>query len=197
MYELRAKKCRLRERYINRRRMLPADIKKERDDKICSFLLSLASYRYSDIILMYYPCKDEVDIKSVIVQALSEGKKVALPKCRKEDRSMQFHFINSLDGLNQNGAFGMSEPPDTLPAYDPELDSRPAVCVIPAIVYDKEGVRIGYGKGFYDRYLPSFSGTKIGIAYNDFIIDKVPRGKYDLSADVLITEKGITAINTK
>lgn len=109
--------------------MLPADIKKERDDKICSFLLSLASYRYSDIILMYYPCKDEVDIKSVIVQALSEGKKVALPKCRKEDRSMQFHFINSLDGLNQNGAFGMSEPPDTLPAYDPELDSRPAVCV--------------------------------------------------------------------
>lgn len=177
--------------------MLPADIKKERDDKICSFLLSLASYRYSDIILMYYPCKDEVDIKSVIVQALSEGKKVALPKCRKEDRSMQFHFINSLDGLNQNGAFGMSEPPDTLPAYDPELDSRAAVCVIPAIVYDKEGFRIGYGKGFYDRYLPSFSGTKIGIAYNDFIIDKVPRGKYDLSADVLITEKGITAINTK
>lgn len=197
MYELRAKKCRLRERYINRRRMLPADIKKARDDKICSFLLSLASYRYSDIILMYYPCKDEVDIKSVIVQALSEGKKVALPKCRKEDRSMQFHFINSLDGLNQNGAFGMSEPPDTLPAYDPELDSRAAVCVIPAIVYDKEGFRIGYGKGFYDRYLPSFSGTKIGIAYNDFIIDKVPRGKYDLSADVLITEKGITAINTK
>ena len=52
-------------------------------------------------------------------------------------------------------------------------------------------------KGFYDRYLPSFSGTKIGLAYNDFIIDKVPRGKYDLSADVLITEKGITAINTK
>ena len=81
--------------------------------------------------------------------------------------------------------------------YNPASDTRPAVCIIPAIVYDKEGFRIGYGKGFYDRYLPSFSGTKIGLAYNDFIIDKVPRGKYDLSADVLITEKGITAINTK
>ena len=63
--------------------MLPADIKKERDDKICSFLLSLASYRYSDIILMYYPCKDEVDIKSVIVQALSEGKKGSSSKMQK------------------------------------------------------------------------------------------------------------------
>ena len=49
MYELRAKKCRLRERYINIRRSLPSDMKKERDNKICSFLLSLASYRYSDV----------------------------------------------------------------------------------------------------------------------------------------------------
>lgn len=197
MYELRAKKCRLRERYINIRRTLPSDIKKERDNKICSLLLSLASYRYSDIILMYFPCKDEVDIKSVIVQALNDGKKVALPKCRKEDRSMQFYFINSLNDLSQKGAFGIPEPSETLPVYNPASDTRPAVCIIPAIVYDKEGFRIGYGKGFYDRYLPSFSGTKIGLSYNDFIIDKVPRGKYDLSADVLITEKGITAINTK
>ena len=75
MYELRAKKCRLRERYINIRRSLPSDMKKERDNKICSFLLSLASYRYSDVILMYFPCKDEVDIKSVIIQALNDGKK--------------------------------------------------------------------------------------------------------------------------
>ena len=79
MYELRAKKCRLRERYINIRRSLPSDMKKERDNKICSFLLSLASYRYSDVILMYFPCKDEVDIKSVIIQALNDGKKVSLP----------------------------------------------------------------------------------------------------------------------
>ena len=146
---------------------------------------------------MYFPCKDEVDIKSVIIQALNDGKKVALPKCRKEDRSMQFYFINSLNDLSQKGAFGIPEPSETLPVYNPASDTRPAVCIIPAIVYDKEGFRIGYGKGFYDRYLPSFSGTKIGLAYNDFIIDKVPRGKYDLSADVLITEKGITAINTK
>ena len=93
-----------------------------------------------------------------------------------------------LTTLVKKGAFGIPEPSETLSVYNPASDTRPAVCIIPAIVYDKEGFRIGYGKAFMTGIF-LLSGTKIGLAYNDFIIDKVPRGKYDLSADVLITEK--------
>ena len=64
---------------------------------------------------------------------------------------------------------------------------------IPGIVYDKKGYRIGYGGGYYDRYLSSFKGTKVGVAYTDFIANSVPHGRFDLAVDVLITERGIYA----
>jgi len=62
---------------------------------------------------------------------------------------------------------------------------------LPAIIYDKKGYRLGYGKGYYDRFLSSVKGTKAGLIYSDFIIDEIPHGRYDLRADVVITEKGV------
>jgi len=66
--------------------------------------------------------------------------------------------------------------------------------LVPCLAYDSYGYRIGYGKGYYDRFLSAFEGTKIGLCYSDFKLDKLPRGKYDVKLDVIITEKGVMVI---
>jgi 5-formyltetrahydrofolate cyclo-ligase len=65
---------------------------------------------------------------------------------------------------------------------------------VPCLSYDPYGFRIGYGKGYYDRFLSAFEGTKIGLCYSEFESERLPRGKYDIKLDVVMTEKGVTVI---
>ena len=68
---------------------------------------------------------------------------------------------------------------------------------MPGVAFDKNRNRIGYGKGFYDRYLSSFSGCKIGVIYSDYILPVVPRGRFDVSVDTLLTEKGVKSVTVR
>lgn len=196
MFELRENKNRLRDEYLASRKALDPQLKKAMDEKICRSLISLAAYRYADVLLVYYPMPDEIDIKEFIKHAWSDGKSIAFPRCRRENRSMTFHIVSSFDELSEDGMFGIPEPLPGLPVYNPENSRlQQSACIVPAVIYDREGYRIGYGKGYYDRYLPLFSGSRIGVCYSNFIINKVPRGKYDLAVNVLVTERGVKAIN--
>ena len=62
---------------------------------------------------------------------------------------------------------------------------------MPGLVYDSKGYRLGYGKGFYDRYLSSFRGNIIGVVYSDYILPEVPKGRFDISIKIILTEKGV------
>ena len=194
MYELRTEKNKLRDEYLAKRNSIPDDIKQKTDDKICTLFTSLVTYRYSDVLLMYYPTKNEIDVLPIVKKALEAGKTVAFPCCDTEKRTMEFRCVTSLDQLDAKGAFDIPEPTKDCPLYDPKTNKAPAVCVVPAILYDNAGYRIGYGKGFYDRYLPHFSGTTVGLCYADFILPTLPRGRFDLSVDVIVTEKGVKAL---
>ena len=79
------------------------------------------------------------------------------------------------------------------PAADCETltDLSGSICLVPGLVFDNEGYRVGYGKGYYDRFLSRYPFTKIGIVYSDLILDKVPRGRFDRRVDILVTERGI------
>lgn len=187
---LKEQKNELRAKYKALRRALPPEIKSNYDSMICKKFLELASYRYSETILVYAHLKDEIDITEIVTDALNKGKKVAFPRCGYNN-TMTFHFVEDLYELKP-GKMNILEPDENAPIYEAKNSaSEPAVCFVPALVYDKEGFRLGYGGGYYDRYLNSFKGSKIGLIYSDFIVDNVPRGKYDLAVDVLITEKGV------
>lgn len=194
MYEIRTQKNEIRARYKEKRASLAPEQKRARDAKVCSLLLQLATFRFADTLLLYSPRADEIDINPIIDRALELGKRVALPRCEAEQRGMTYHFIDSREQLRP-GAFGILEPPPTLPCYHPLKDNHAAVCVVPALVFDRNGFRLGYGKGYYDRYLPAFKGTKVGIIYQDFILPRVPRGRYDLAVDVMVTDKGVTTLS--
>ncbi len=192
MFDIKRQKDAIREVYKPKREAIPADVKAELDRKIFDTFTSLATYRYASVLLLYYPKPDEVNILPIAEKALQDGKKVAFPRCMPDIHDMNYHFITSVDDLKE-GTYGIFEPDENLPKYDRE-SGEPAACIIPALVYDKKGYRLGYGKGYYDRYLSSYTGTKVGMIYNDFILDTVPRGRFDLAVDFLVTENGIRVV---
>ncbi|MBQ8510857.1 MAG: 5-formyltetrahydrofolate cyclo-ligase [Clostridia bacterium] len=189
MYEIKKKKNDIREKYKGLRAALDRDRKAEMDEKICNTFIGLATYRYASTLLMYAPKSDEVNVFPIAERALRDGKKVAFPRCIPDTHDMNYHFVTSLDQL-EKGTYGLLEPTADLPVYD-LASPEPAACIVPALVYDKKGYRLGYGKGYYDRYLGQFCGSKVGMIYSEFVIDTLPRGRFDLCVDFIVTEKGL------
>lgn len=193
MYEIRVQKNKIRSVYMEKRRNLSPEIRTFYSDKICERFMALVTYRYADALLMYAPQGHEIDVTRIAKHALANGKTVAYPRCDTSGSTMEYHIITSLDQL-ERGSYGIMEPSPKLPVYDVKSTEK-AVCLVPALVYDKCGYRLGYGKGYYDRYLAAFNGAKVGLVYDDFIVPHVPRGRYDLAVDVLVTEKGVKALH--
>ena len=137
----------------------------------------------------YIGVRFSVGDDAIAIKALEDGKRVAYPRCIPGTNKMNFHFVSSLDEL-EKGTFGIAEPPETNERFS-KRSSGCVVCLVPALAYDKFGYRIGYGKGFYDRYLSGFSGCTLGVVYSDYILPTVPRGRYDVSVNILLTEKGV------
>lgn len=193
MNPIREEKDRIRDLYLEKRRSMSDEERERRDRKICNLAQGLVSFRHAEVVLFYAPTQYEIDILPLAEIALSRGKQIAFPKCNTEDHSMNYHYVTDLSQLSPD-AYGIREPSADAPIYDLENDRRTAICFVPGAVYDKSGYRIGYGKGYYDRYLNQFSGCKMGVVYSDFIIDRVPRGRYDISTDILLTEKGVKPV---
>lgn len=193
MYEIRKHKIELRTQYLARRASIPAHIRAERDEKICKGILSSAAYRFADVVLLYYPIKEEVNVLPLWQAALAAGKRVAFPRCCAQDRSMTFHFVEKESDF-EDGVFGLREPRAELPMFDVEkINDANVLCIVPAVLYDREGYRIGYGGGYYDRFFGKFRPASIGVAYSDFIVKTVPHGRFDISVDVIVSERGIYA----
>lgn len=192
VYELREEKIKIREKYKKLRRDIEGERKVEFDSKICERFLNCVSYRYCDTVLMYSPVRDEINVDAIARAALKDGKRVAYPRCIPGTNKMNFYFVNSLDEL-QKGTFGIPEPPETNEKYN-KKDANTAICLVPAVVYDKSGYRLGYGKGYYDRYLGNFNGSVIGVIYKKLITDSLPRGKFDVRANALVTEEGVCSV---
>ncbi|MFA6948642.1 MAG: 5-formyltetrahydrofolate cyclo-ligase, partial [Eubacteriales bacterium] len=161
MYEIRLAKERIRSQFLEKRRSIPAELKAEYDEAVCRRFMSLVTYRYAEAILMYAPKGSEIDVTSIARHALECGKIVAYPRCDSTRCTMDYHIVTSLEQL-EKGSYGIFEPSASLPVYNPR-SYKNAACIIPALVYDRSGYRLGYGKGYYDRYLTAFTGVKTGF----------------------------------
>ena len=195
MTDLKKLKSELRSEYLKKRRQIPAELKQKYDEALCEVITSSVSYKYYDTLLLFAALPDEPDLSAVAKKALSDGKRVAYPRCVAGERRMIFRYVTD-PGQLCRGSYGIFEPDETLPAFDTEAPSC-SVCFIPAVVTDKNGYRIGYGGGYYDRFLSSFNGAAATVVYSDFIISSVPHGRYDAASDMIITEGGIKTIAAK
>ena len=171
------------------RNAIASQEKEAMDGKICRHLASLAVFRYAKKLLLYHPIRSEVNVLPLMQTALSMGKEVYFPLCDPiKEGIMTFHRVFSFDELSK-GSFSVLEPSEQAPLYVD--DSSFSVCVIPALAYDRQGYRLGYGKGYYDRFLADFSGTRIGVGYQELLLPQVPHNRFDLKADLIVTEKGV------
>lgn len=186
--DIRKLKMRLRAHYRAVRENTPPAVREEADRKIAETVRKLWQYRASSQLLIYVSTPIEVDTRGIIEQALADGKRVAVPRCVPDTRLMEFYYIESLEELSA-GSFGVLEP-----APNPErlvTDTSQAMCIIPAFSYDFHGYRLGYGKGYYDRFLANFNGYMIGICYSSCVRRSLPHGRFDRPAQLLVTENYI------
>lgn len=146
----------------------------------------------SDLILFYSALADEVSLLSAVDYAFKMNKKIAFPFCTDKNGNMSFYYVSLFDDL-RSGSFGILEP-DTEKCEKVD-DFSNAVCFVPAIAFDKKGYRLGYGKGYYDRFLSEHNVFKIGVCFSELIVDNLPINEYDIAVDALITEKGFTYIH--
>lgn len=186
MMDLRHEKQFLREKFKSVRRSMTPLQKEEYDRLILERLASLYQYRCSSLILTYVSKDIEVDTINLIKRVLSDNKRAAVPRCRAETREMDFYEIESLDQLEE-GYFGVLEPD---PARCPRVtDFSDSFCIVPGLAFDSSGFRLGYGKGFYDRFLQEYDGPTAGLCYSSCVRWKLPVGKYDKTVDLVVTEK--------
>lgn len=181
---VREEKRELRRKYSAIRQAIPQ--RAEKSEAICKNFLGTMSYAYADTILLYYSINQEVDTIQLLKTLLATDKRVALPVC-KEKGEMLFRYIESEDQLTK-GFFSALEPNESCEEF---TSSRHALCIIPAIAFDKEGYRLGYGKGYYDRFFTDPSIVKVGFAYDELFVDRLPRGRFDVACDLVITPKGV------
>lgn len=193
MTPIKREKDAIRKDCSDRRNAIDKETHLQYDRKICEIASSLVSFRHADVILLYAPIKSEIDVMPIFHLAKERGKRVAFPRCNVEQRTMKFHFVDSLDELTPC-AYGIREPSEDAPVYDPETSREGAVCFVPGLAFDIHGYRLGYGKGYYDKFMYSFNGCTIGIVYSDFILKSLPKGRFDRHCDIMLTEKGIQQI---
>ena len=191
----RQQKKELRAMLKAKRKQIAADIKKQLDKNICNNILNSVSYRYADVVLMFYSAEYEIDVLGVFEKALQDGKRVAFPKCVSKG-VMKFYFVSTKQDFI-TGSYGILEPKDTCEQYNPAAAVHP-LCIVPCLCAYTDGKRLGYGGGYYDRFLSSFDGISMCVQYEDFLFEQIPFDKrYDKKTDIIVTEKAVYVVGKK
>ncbi len=188
LINVRERKRELRNMYKRTRAAMPKALKAELDQRLTERFLGLDEYQSCDTLFAFVSSDIECDTSKIIKNALETNRRVAVPRCLKQRGEMEFYFINSADDLEE-GMYGILEP---IPSKcERAEDFSRGLCLVPGLGFDLEGYRIGFGKGYYDRFLQRFGGTTVGICYNKCTQSKLPNGAYDKTVDILVTEKFI------
>ena len=140
---------------------------------------------------MYFPVKNELSVLPLIDTAKKLNIKIAFPVCEKTTKTLIFKEIDSLDEL-KSADFGLLEPCDT--CKEAHL-TQSSLCIVPALAFSHDGYRIGYGGGYYDRFLEDFPGVSIGVAYRELTLESLPHEPHDKKVYILVNEGGVLRIN--
>lgn len=167
------------------------DNKTIKDDAVCKNLFSLNEYKDAQTVLCYMSLDDEICTDGIVQNSLSLGKKVAVPFCKDGNGNMDFYYIKSFDDLKIQ-SFGVREP--IVEKCAKVTDFSNCIIILPGLCFDKNGNRLGYGKGYYDRFLQIHPLISVGLCYNNLIVPKVPTDEYDKKADIIVSESQIISI---
>ena len=182
-------KQRLREIRLAAREVLSEQERAVLDDCITQKLLATSEYAEATTVLTYVSVSSEVSTRMFIERALRDGKTVAVPRCLP-GHCLEFVAIASLEQLVA-APFNLLEPAKELPALTEDQKNN-SICIVPALLVDTKGYRLGYGAGFYDRFLSTYPGKKICLAYQQNLSQTtLPHTAFDVAVDMVITESDV------
>lgn len=182
-------KQRLREERLAAREALSEQERSVLDDRITQKLLATSEYAEATTVLTYVSVSSEVSTRMFIECALRDGKTVAVPRCLP-GHCLEFVAIVSLEQLVA-APFNLLEPVKELPALTEDQKNN-SICIVPALIVDAKGYRLGYGAGFYDRFLSTYPGKKICLAYQQNLSrTMLPHTAFDVAVDLVITESDV------
>ena len=168
------------------RKSLSVNQRAEFNEKIYQQVMKLPSYQKATWVYCYITTQSEVDCIPIIEQAFLDGKRVAVPKVDKD--GMEFYEINSLNECKE-GTFHILEP-ITNRLVKPVINHKTLI-LVPGLAYDYKKNRMGYGKGYYDRYFHKYGASnfeRVAIAYDLQIVKEIPSEPTDVRVDTIITE---------
>ena len=179
----------LKSEVLEKRKALSKDEIKENSNKIKENLFSLPEFEKAKNILFYVSFNNEVDTHEIIKELLTK-KNIIVPYVEKGNPILQLSELKDFDELEAK-TFGILEPKeDKIKKFD---IGNVDLVIVPGIVFDKNGHRIGYGYGYYDRFFHKLDANvkKIGLAFDFQVVDKIPEEKHDVPVDFVITEKRV------
>ncbi|MBT8242690.1 MAG: 5-formyltetrahydrofolate cyclo-ligase [Nitrosopumilus sp.] len=170
----------LRNLLLEKRDNTSFDLMKIASEKIQKKLKKIYAFKNAQKIGAYYPIGSEIFTQDIIQELLSQGKEVFLPKVIGD--KMEFKKIKDFSSL-EKGSFDIMEPKDDCPA-DNDLD----VILVPTVGISPKGVRLGYGHGYYDKFLAENKITTISLTLEKQIIKNIPKSEHDILIDWIVTE---------
>lgn len=191
MNDISNKKKQIRRDILKIRRDMNIEIKDSYDKIIEEKFFKSSFYKEAQNIFIYISYDSEINTKRIISRAIKEGKNIYVPRTEFSTKLMNAVKINNFDNLIES-RYGILEPKKEEPFINPnDLD----LIVVPGVAFDKNGGRVGYGAGYYDRYFKridnqnKFRVTKFALIYDFQLIDEVPTDEEDVLVDAVLTEK--------
>lgn len=182
-----AHKERLRKRVLAAHKGLARGRVEVGGQAILEKVLGLEAYRRAKLVHTYVSSKEnEVDTRALIGTCLAQGKRVAVPVVMPSAKTMGHALIDGLDQLVV-GPWGLAQPDPAAARWLP-AKARIDLVVVPGLAFDRRGHRIGRGGGYYDRFLAQVQTVKIGLCYDELVLDYIPGEPHDVPVDMVVAE---------
>lgn len=175
----------IRQEMKKKRKSLTKEEITDFSDKMCSFFLKSPLYKENKNIMIYYPCFNEADTFNIKEFCIYDNKNLIYPVC-DEKTSIITPVLANRESEFKKGGFSVFEPCNEKEFEKEKID----VIIVPGLAFSKNGDRIGFGKGCYDRFLEGTKAKKIGFCYSFQLLD-FKGDKNDVLMDFIITEEGI------
>jgi 5-formyltetrahydrofolate cyclo-ligase len=154
--------------------------------QIAQNLFSSSTWKESNTIGITISKMPEVDTYQIIRKGWEQNKRIVIPKCYPIDKSMKFRKLTAFNQL-ESVYYGLFEPIENETSEVPKEDIE--LLIIPGLAFTRNGYRLGFGGGYYDRYLMGFTGKKLSLAFNSQLVQTLPTESHDIPTHQIITEE--------
>ncbi|MCD8355812.1 MAG: 5-formyltetrahydrofolate cyclo-ligase [Clostridia bacterium] len=185
-------KSELRSTLLRQRHAIPQAERDAVNQSICQKVVASTQYHEAENIFIYWSTEDEIDTHAIIADALRQGKRVCVPKCLPGHVMEPRQILSEADLTEET--FGIPEPG----AHCEVISSDEIqLCIVPALACDSSGTRLGYGGGFYDRFLPKTRAYRMALCAQARILETIPVQPHDVRCDCIMTETEVMLIHER